>query len=101
MNLSVITAQIIKQPKLVKVNNYNMMYMSVIVPNEKKTTSFFQLYVYSTINKYKDLCDLYRVKDIVILTGYIYVKQHSNHVLKSYDYMVMKADDIQPYIAYI
>lgn len=101
MNLSIITAQIIKQPRLVKVNNYNIIYMSVIVPNEKKATSFFQLYVYSKMNKYKDLCELYRIKDIVILTGYIYIRQHSNYLLKAHDYMIMKADDIQPYIACI
>nr|YP_009296984.1 putative single-stranded DNA binding protein [Ceramium japonicum]AOM66327.1 putative single-stranded DNA binding protein [Ceramium japonicum] len=101
MNLSVITAQIISKPKILNVQQKTIIYMNVIIPNEKKNLAFYNIYVYSLIHKYDKFCELYQVKDIVILKGHIYIKQNPNNILKSYNYITMKIDDIQPYIRYI
>ena len=101
MNLSIITAQIITQPQVISVKKKNIIYMNVRIPNEKKDISFYNIYIYGTIYTYDKFCELYQVKDIVILKGNIYIRQHSNNLLKSYYYMIMKIDDIQPYIAYL
>lgn len=99
MNLSIITAQIISQPQVINLKKHNIIYMNTIIPNEKKNPPFYQVYTYSTIHKYDKFCELYQVKDIVILKGHIYIRPHPKNSLKSYNYMIMKIDDIQPYIA--
>lgn len=99
MNLSIITAQIVSQPQAINLKKKNIVYMNAIVPNEKKQHPFYRLYIYSTIHKYNKFCELYQVKDIVILKGYIYIRQNPLNTFKSYNYMIMKIDDIQPYIA--
>lgn len=101
MNLSVITAQIITHPQVINIQNKHVVYMNAIVPNEKKNTPFYNVYIYSLVHKYDKFCELYQIKDIVILKGYIYIRQTPNNMLKSYNYMIMKFDDIQPYIAYL
>lgn len=98
MNLSIITVQIISKPKLININKKTLIYMSVIVPNEKRDTSFYKLYIYLSSNKYQNFCDLYQIKDIAILTGYLYLRKNCKNILKTYSYMIMKVDEIQPYI---
>ena len=101
MNLSIITVQIITQPRVINVKKKYIIYMNVRVPNEKKDIPFYKIYIYSTIYKYNKFCELYQLKDIIILKGNIYIKQISNKLCKSYSYIIMKIDDIQPYITYL
>ena len=101
MNSSIITVQIITQPQVINIKKKNIIYMNVRVPNEKKDTPFYNIYIYSTIYTYDKFCELYQIKDIIILKGCMYIRQHSKSLFKSYSYIIMKIDDIQPYIAYL
>nr|YP_010865290.1 putative single-stranded DNA binding protein [Campylaephora boydenii]WGT74175.1 putative single-stranded DNA binding protein [Campylaephora boydenii] len=101
MNLSIITVQIITKPRVINVNKKSIIYMNARVPNEKKNIPFYSIYVYSTMYTYDKFCELYQLKDIVILKGNMCIRQHTSDLLKSYYYLIMKIDDIQPYIAYL
>nr|QCI04101.1 hypothetical protein [Antithamnionella ternifolia] len=98
MNLSVITAQIISQPKLICINEQNIIYMMLALPNDKKNISFFKIYAYGNIGKLHEYNEFYKSRDIVFITGYLYIKKRINKTINKYYYPIVEFHDIQLYL---
>ena len=98
MNLSIITCQIINQPKLIRFNKMDFVYMVVCIPNDIKKLSFCEIKIYGKLKKGQDLFSLYKEKDFIVITGFLYIKKNIKLNVQNNNSLVMKFDDIQLYI---
>nr|QCI04474.1 hypothetical protein [Antithamnion hubbsii] len=101
MNLSIITAQIINQPKLVRFNNVDFIYMVVCIPNDIKKLSFYKVQIYGKLKKGQDFFSLYRQKDFIIITGFLYIRKGTKQNLNNRNSLIIKFEDIQSCITKI
>jgi len=95
MNLSIITAQIINKPKLVHFNKIDFVYMLVCIPNDIKKISFCEIQIYGKLKKGQDFFSLYREKDFIIITGFLYIKKIQKQNLHKQYSLILKFEDIQ------
>jgi len=98
MNVSRVIAQVISKPKLVRLNKQNIVYMMLAVPNDKKNISFLKVYAYGHINYSYQYDQLYKKKDIIFLTGYLYIKKKLNSTSHQSYCPILEFNDIQLYL---
>ena len=97
MNLSAITAQIISQPRLIRCNKQNIMYMMLALPNHQKNMSFIVIYAFGIIDNMNKYYEFYKKKDIICITGYFYIKKRVNKTINKSYYPILEFHSIQLY----
>ncbi len=98
MNLSIITAQIINQPKVIRFNKIDFVYMLACIPNDIKKLSFCEIQIYGKLKKGQEFFSLYKERDFIVITGFLYIRKNKRQKLHNSNFLVLKFDDIQSYI---
>lgn len=75
MNICILTAKIVKAPKLLFKKNYFYTQLILSIPNNKKGLNWYNIRGKARGQKAKDLFDLYMKGDFVIVEGTVKIKK--------------------------
>nr|QCI09115.1 hypothetical protein [Inkyuleea mariana] len=102
MNLCIITARILSQPRLLRREHKAFIYFFIGVPNNKKGLSLYKIKIYSRGNTAKEVYSLYRKRDFITLEGFIYMKskkiksENLKIAYKLQKFIVIKVNTVYP-----
>nr|YP_009244273.1 putative single-stranded DNA binding protein [Gelidium vagum]AMK96515.1 putative single-stranded DNA binding protein [Gelidium vagum] len=78
MNYSVFMCQVVSQQRYIKIYDKYYVYIKLIIPNNKKTLQYYKVIALAQGEKAKDLIELYRSGDNVVIEAAISLKKQKN-----------------------
>ena len=97
MNFSIFTGKIIYKSVPSPINGRDYIYITLLLPNNKKELDFYHVTALASDELARDILNLYRVGDSVIIESSIQVKKYKDELNgRVYRFILFRVYDIHP-----